>query len=137
MNETEAIRGEKPETAPSASANLESHAAARVLNALGDPTRRRMVEMLSRAPRTVSSLAAALEVTLTAVGQHLAILESCGLARTEKLGRTRTCSLERTGLNTLQHWIQELRTPLEQSLDHLGDLLAEENNGSGDQNQQP
>ncbi|HTJ31260.1 MAG TPA: metalloregulator ArsR/SmtB family transcription factor [Acidobacteriaceae bacterium] len=99
---------------------------ARVFHALGDPTRRAIVEMLGRAPRTVSGLAAALQITLTAVGQHLAILEACGLARTEKLGRVRTCSLERIGLDALERWIKERRTPLEHGLDRLGSLLAEE-----------
>ncbi|HEY9127495.1 MAG TPA: metalloregulator ArsR/SmtB family transcription factor [Acidobacteriaceae bacterium] len=99
---------------------------ARVFHALGDPTRRAIVEMLGRGPRTVSHLASALEITLTAVGQHLAILESCGLARTEKLGRVRTCSLERAGLDALERWIKERRTLLEHGLDRLGSLLAEE-----------
>jgi DNA-binding transcriptional ArsR family regulator len=118
--------------------NLESSVIdpARVFHALGDPTRRAIVEMLGHCPRTVSHLATALQVTLTAIGQHLAILESCGLARTEKLGRVRTCSLERTGLDALERWIKDRRSPIEHSLDRLGDLLANESGAADDPGRQ-
>ena len=128
MTKQEKAGGQGKETNPVAPTRivLTQIDPARVFHALGDPTRRAIVEMLSRAPRTISGLATALSITLTAVGQHLAILEACGLARTEKLGRTRTCSLDRKGLDTLEHWIKERRTPLEESLDRLGELLADE-----------
>ena len=58
----------------------------RLFHALGDPTRRAMLDRLSRGPLSVSALAAPLGITLTAVAQHLQILEECGLAHTEKLG---------------------------------------------------
>jgi DNA-binding transcriptional ArsR family regulator len=124
MSETPTSSGERGELAEAAAS--EDAKAGRVFHALGDPTRRTMVEMLGRAPRTVSGLAAALNITLTAVGQHLAILEACGLARTEKLGRVRTCSLHRAGLDAVEGWIRERRTPLEHGLDRLGELLEEE-----------
>src|ERR1700676_4302484 len=63
----------------------------RVFHALGDPTRRAIVERLSERPHSVSGLATPLEITLTAVGQHLQILEESGLVYTEKIGRVRTC----------------------------------------------
>src|SRR5262249_30234132 len=66
----------------------------RLFNALGDPTRRAIVDKLVRGPSTVSRLAAPLEITITAVRQHLDVLEACGLVRTEKVGRVRTCSFE-------------------------------------------
>jgi DNA-binding transcriptional ArsR family regulator len=100
--------------------------AARVLNALGDATRRAIVERLSERPHSVSGLAEPLGVTLTAVGQHLAVLEQAGLARTEKLGRVRTASLDSRGLDVLQRWIGERRSGLDRSLDRLGDMLAED-----------
>lgn len=124
MSETPTSSGEGNR---SAEATASEHPdAARVFHALGDSTRRAIVEMLGRAPCTVSGLAAALDITLTAVGQHLAILEACGLAHTEKLGRVRTCSLHRAGLAALERWIHERRSPLEHSLDRLGELFAEE-----------
>lgn len=98
---------------------------AAVLTALGDATRRAIVEKLSERPHSVSRLAEPLGVTLTAVGQHLAVLEACGLVRTQKVGRVRTASLDPRGLEVLERWIRDRRSTLEKSLDRLGDLLAE------------
>ncbi len=98
-----------------------------VFNALGDPTRRAIVQKLSRGPSTVSRLAAPLEITITAVRQHLDVLEQCGLVRTEKVGRVRTCTFDTKGLAVLETWIGEQRSIWEQRLDQLGDLLGEDN----------
>ncbi len=98
----------------------------RLFHALGDPTRRAMLDRLSQGPVSVSALAAPLGITLTAVAQHLQILEECGLARTEKLGRVRTCRIESTGFNALEQWIRDHRTLWERRLDRLGALLEEE-----------
>src|SRR5581483_794106 len=97
-----------------------------VLAALGDPTRRAMVERLSDRPHSVSGLATPLRITLTAVGQHLQVLEESGLVRTEKVGRVRTCSLDITGLAVLEEWIHQRRSLWEQRFDRLGELLDEE-----------
>lgn len=97
----------------------------RVFDALGDPTRRAIVDRLLERPLSVSALATPLEITLTAVGQHLQVLEESGLVRTEKIGRVRTCSLEPTGFLALQDWIKEHRSSWERSLDRLGELLTD------------
>jgi DNA-binding transcriptional ArsR family regulator len=99
---------------------------AKVLQALGDPTRRAIVERLSQGPTSVSRLAEPLGVTLTAIAQHLQVLQDCGLARTEKVGRVRVCSLDTAGLDALDGWTRQRRTLLEQSLDRLGEMLAED-----------
>jgi DNA-binding transcriptional ArsR family regulator len=98
----------------------------RVLRALADPSRRAIVERLSQGPSSVSSLAGPLEITLTAVAQHLQVLEECGLVRTEKIGRVRTCRLEPTGFSILEKWIRDRRSLWERRLDQLGDFLAED-----------
>jgi DNA-binding transcriptional ArsR family regulator len=97
----------------------------RVFHALGDPTRRAIVEKLSQGPISVSRLAEPLAITLAAVVQHLQVLEACGLVQTEKTGRVRTCSLEPGGLSVAEKWIDDRRSMWEQRLDRLGDLLAE------------
>jgi DNA-binding transcriptional ArsR family regulator len=97
-----------------------------VLDALGDPTRRAIVERLSRQPHSVSGLAGPLSITITAVAQHLHVLEKSGLVRTEKVGRVRTARLDSSGFATLEQWIGERRSMLEQQLDRLGALLAED-----------
>lgn len=101
----------------------------RVFHALGDPTRRAMVERLSRGPVSVSTLAGPLAITLAAVVQHLQILEASGLVRTEKTGRVRTCRIEAAGFSVAEQWISDRRTLWEQRLDRLGELLAEEGEG--------
>jgi len=98
----------------------------RVFHALGDPTRRAIVERLSEAPTSASHLAVPLAITLAAVVQHLQILEESGLVRTEKIGRVRTCRLESAGLTAAQQWIEDRRTLWERRLDRLGEFLAEE-----------
>jgi DNA-binding transcriptional ArsR family regulator len=98
----------------------------RVFHALGDRTRRAIVDRLSRGPVSVSQLAERLGITLTAVGQHLAILEACGLAVTEKVGRVRTCSMASTGLDALELWVRGHRTEWEKRAELLGKLLENE-----------
>lgn len=98
----------------------------RLFHALGDPTRRAMLDRLSQAPTTVTRLAESQGITLTAIGQHLQILEDCGLVRTEKPGRVRTCSIERAGFDRLEGWIREHRSTWEQKLERLGAFLEED-----------
>ncbi len=97
-----------------------------VLQALGDATRRAIVERLARGPVSVSQLAEPLGVTVTAVAQHIAVLEACGLARSQKVGRMRICALATDGFDVLALWIAARRPPLERALDRLGDLLNDE-----------
>jgi DNA-binding transcriptional ArsR family regulator len=98
----------------------------RVFHALGDPTRRAIMEELTEGPISVSKLAEPLAMTLAAVVQHLQVLEECGLVQTEKTGRVRTCRIEPAGLDVAAKWISDRRSRWEQRLDKLGDLLAEE-----------
>lgn len=98
----------------------------KVFHALGDPTRRAMVDMLSLRPHSVSKLAEPLGITLTAVAQHLQILEEAGLARTEKVGRVRTCRIENAGFDALAKWIAGHRSLWERGLDRLGEMLEDE-----------
>jgi DNA-binding transcriptional ArsR family regulator len=99
--------------------------AGRVFDALGDPTRRAILDRLARGPQSVSRLAGPLAITLTAVAQHLRVLEKNGLVSTEKLGRTRTCRLETAGFATAEQWIAQHRATWNHRLDRLGDLLDE------------
>ena len=80
----------------------------------------------AQGPLSVSALAEPLGITLTAVMQHLQILEQASLAATEKLGRVRTCRIEPAGFDALQQWIREHRSTWERKLDRLGALLDED-----------
>ena len=107
-------------------ARTERLKAERLLDALGDPTRRALIRGLCKRPSTVSELASALNITLTAIGQHLNVLEDCRLVTTHKAGRTRTCSFNPDGLSVLEGWIAHHRTTWEQNLDRLGEFLAKD-----------
>jgi DNA-binding transcriptional ArsR family regulator len=98
----------------------------RVFQALADPTRRAMVERLTRGPASVSELAKPLPMSLPAVVQHLQVLEAGGLVRSEKVGRVRTCRIEPTALRAAENWLGARRTTWESRLDRLGDLLADD-----------
>jgi DNA-binding transcriptional ArsR family regulator len=98
---------------------------AKIFHALGDPTRRDMIERLTDAPLSVSRLAEPYAMSLTAVGQHLAILEAAGLITTQKTGRVRSCALAQPGLDALGDWLAARRSPWAQKLDALGDMLDE------------
>ncbi|HEU0029178.1 MAG TPA: metalloregulator ArsR/SmtB family transcription factor [Kofleriaceae bacterium] len=96
-----------------------------IFHALADPSRRAMVDRLTRAPASVSDLAGPLDMTLAAVLQHLKVLEDSGLVRSEKVGRVRTCRLEPRALASAEQWFTKRRELWESRLDRLGDLLAE------------
>lgn len=95
----------------------------RLFHALSDPTRRAMIQQLSRGPVSLSDLAHPLPMSLPAVMQHLRVLERAGLVRSEKVGRVRTCTMQPDALNQVEKWIQACRTEWEHRLDRLGDYL--------------
>lgn len=94
-----------------------------LFHALAEPARCRMVERLGLGPASVSELAAPLPMSLSAVAQHLRVLEASGLVRSEKRGRTRTCRLEPAALRAVEQWIAERRAGWERKLDRLGAYL--------------
>jgi DNA-binding transcriptional ArsR family regulator len=96
-----------------------------LFQALADPTRRLMIDRLSRSPASVSELAKPFDMSLAAVVQHLHVLEHSGLVQSEKVGRVRTCSLEADAMCTAEQWISERRTFWEQNLDRLGTYLSQ------------
>ncbi|HEY8617364.1 metalloregulator ArsR/SmtB family transcription factor [Phenylobacterium sp.] len=103
-----------------------------LFQALADPTRRAIVERLSRGPASVSDLARPFRISLPAVVQHLAVLETAGVVRSEKIGRVRTCHLDAAALSRAEQWIHDRRTAWSHRLDRLGDYLAADPNGPKD-----
>jgi DNA-binding transcriptional ArsR family regulator len=96
-----------------------------VYQALADPGRRSMVERLTQGPASVSELAEPLPMTLSAVVQHLKVLEDAGVVRTQKVGRVRTCRIVPATLRTAEQWIAERRAFWEQQYDQLEAYLEE------------
>jgi DNA-binding transcriptional ArsR family regulator len=105
----------------------------RAFQALADPTRRAMVERLSQGPASVSELKRPLVMSLPAVMQHLAVLETSGLVLSEKAGRVRTCRINPAALAEAEQWIAGRRIEWERRLDRLGEYL-ESLKSEGDRN---
>ncbi|MGH7041210.1 MAG: ArsR/SmtB family transcription factor [Acetobacteraceae bacterium] len=101
-------------------------------HALGDPTRRAMVELLSHGSASVSELARPFTMSLPAVMQHLAVLEHSGLVVSEKRGRVRICRIEPSALGMAEQWIAARRVEWERRLDRLDAHLQELQAKGGD-----
>lgn len=97
----------------------------RAFQALGDPTRRLLVERLAAGPASVSELARPLPMSLPAVMLHLKVLEESGLVQSQKVGRVRTCRIDPKMLSQAEGWIAERRQTWEHNLDRLGAFLDE------------
>lgn len=94
-----------------------------LFEALGDATRRRIIAELRRGPKAASKLVEPLGISLTAVIQHLTVLEKCKLIKTQKQGRTRTCELDSAGFTMMESWIDFHRSSWETKLDALGEIV--------------
>jgi DNA-binding transcriptional ArsR family regulator len=90
-----------------------------VFAALSDPTRREVVEVLAYGPAGVSDLARSSTMTLPSFMKHIRALESCGLIRTTKTGRVRTCTLDPDRLRVADGWLAEQRSIWEARTDRL------------------
>ena len=95
----------------------------RTFAALGDPTRRAMLERLGRGSATITELAEPFGITLTGCKKHVRILEAAGLVSTEKVGRVRRCSAGPRRLEDVQEWTLAYRRTLEERLDRFGELI--------------
>lgn len=90
-----------------------------VFAALADPTRRAIVARLVRGDAAVSELAAPFPIALPSVLKHLEVLERCGLVRSRKQGRVRTCALQPAVLVPAERWLGDLKAQWDQRSDHL------------------
>lgn len=94
-----------------------------VFYALGDPTRRAVLERLSVGQASVSELAQPFDMTLPSFTQHLDVLEDCGLVRSHKTGRVRTYQLIPQSLKAAEHWMVKHRSLWERRLNQLDTYL--------------
>jgi len=91
--------------------------------ALADPTRRAVLATLTAGPASVSDLAQPFDMALPTFLQHLKVLEDCGLVRSRKVGRVRTCHLKPKPLADAEDWIGAQRTMWTKRLDQFDDYL--------------
>jgi DNA-binding transcriptional ArsR family regulator len=95
----------------------------RTFAALADATRREVLERLGRGPASISELAEPYGISLTGMKKHVRVLEEAGLVSTEKVGRTRVCTVGPRRLEDVQAWTETYRRMLDERLDRFGQLL--------------
>ena len=93
--------------------------------ALGDPTRRAVIERLGAGSATVTELARPAGISLTGMKKHLGVLEEAGLVRSEKVGRSRRCEVTPGRLDDAREWIDGYRQMVEERFDRIEALLDE------------
>jgi DNA-binding transcriptional ArsR family regulator len=98
----------------------------RVFQALADPTRRAVLERLSRGSAAMSELAEPFHMALPSFAQHLDVLEDCGLVRSSKEGRVRTYQLAPQPLKAVEGWLAKQRALWTRRLDQLDVYLKEQ-----------
>jgi DNA-binding transcriptional ArsR family regulator len=94
-----------------------------IFRALSDPTRRHVLERLSKNPASVSDLAEPFDMALPSFVQHMGILEDCGLVKSSKAGRVRTYHLAPQRLKLAENWLARQRAIWEKRLDQLDTYL--------------
>lgn len=102
---------------------IEDHTLDEVFHALADPTRRAMLQSLSRSRHTVGELAAPFSITLAAASKHIKVLERAGLVRRSIEGRTHVCRLDAGPLHAGMEWMRHYEKYWNERLDVLESLL--------------
>jgi DNA-binding transcriptional ArsR family regulator len=97
----------------------------RVFQALGDPTRRAILELVTERAVSLSHLAVPLDISVAAVVQHVQVLEEAQLVRTQKTGRVRSCRIDPKGIAAAMAWLEARRTLWERRLDRLDEVLKD------------
>lgn len=109
-----------------ASAHRQADSLNTVFLALADPTRRAVIGRLGRGPASVTELARPFDIGLPSFLKHIRCLEDSGMIRTTKTGRTRTCTIESSGLAQAEHWLAEQRAIWEGRTDRLEAFVIDE-----------
>lgn len=97
----------------------------RVFAALADPTRRAILERLSRGEAGVQEIAEPFDMTLPAISKHLKVLEKAKLITRGKDAQWRPCTLDAKALKQANDWIADYRQFWEESFERLDEYLKE------------
>ncbi len=95
-----------------------------VFQAIADPVRREIIELLAEERLTVSSIAENFEISRPAVSKHLRILHECGIVQINQQGRERFCEIKPSALVPAFIWIEQYRSLWEDKIDSLETYLA-------------
>ncbi|MFN8395896.1 MAG: metalloregulator ArsR/SmtB family transcription factor [Bacteroidia bacterium] len=80
-----------------------------VFQAIADPNRRRMIDLLSQKPMTLNALADEFEISRPAVSQHIKLLTECGIVEVEQVGRERYCVVKPQELVPAFVWLEQFQ----------------------------
>ena len=94
--------------------------------ALADPTRRKIIEVLSTAPQSVNTIADNFEISRPAISKQLKILEESSLVTIHKEGRERICRLTLSPLEEVFKWVQQYEFFWLDKLDKLDEYLKQQ-----------
>ncbi|MCW4470151.1 metalloregulator ArsR/SmtB family transcription factor [Flavobacterium sp. MFBS3-15] len=94
-----------------------------VFQAIADPTRREIINMLAKKQMTVNAVAEHFSMTRPAVSKHLRILAECGLVTMRQEGRERFCRAHFDKLKEVSEWVARYKSFWDEKLDALGDFL--------------
>ena len=94
-----------------------------VFQAIADPTRREIINLLARQPMNVNALGEHFTISRPGISQHLKILVECGLVEVSQQGRERVCSAKLDPLNEVQNWVGQYSRFWEQQLNSLDSYL--------------
>ena len=111
---------EAQKEAASRSARLDA-----VFGALADPTRRAIIERLSRSEARVTEVAEPFHMSLNAVSKHIRVLEASGVIERQRKGRDHILSINTRSLDEVDGWIDGMRCYWEERLDAMESLLRE------------
>jgi DNA-binding transcriptional ArsR family regulator len=103
--------------------------AARAFDALGDPTRRRIFELLEHGPRSVTEIAGKVPVSRPAVSQHLRVLEGAGLVRFRAQGTRRLYQTDEKGILALRAYLDRFWDEALQRFKHAAEEAARKGRG--------
>jgi DNA-binding transcriptional ArsR family regulator len=90
-----------------------------VYQAIADPTRRAIINMLATQPHNVNAIAQKFDVTRQAISLHVKILTDCGLIDIKQQGRDRICEARLDKLSEVSAWVDQYRQHWESKLDAL------------------
>ena len=94
-----------------------------VFQAIADPTRREIINLIAFNPLNLNAIADNFEVSRPAISQHIKILMECGLINIKKQGRERYCEASLQQLNEVSNWIEKYRQLWEAKFSRLDNLL--------------
>jgi DNA-binding transcriptional ArsR family regulator len=94
-----------------------------VFQAIADPTRREIIQLIAYQSLNLNSIAENFKVSRPAISQQIKILTECGLIVIKKRGRERYCEAKLQQLNEVSHWVEQYRTRWAQRFDSLDNML--------------